>query len=121
MRDTIHIHGLKLDVSIGFKPHEQKLVQHLTADISIETDFKKGPERDQQVSMLDYFELDKQLRARAAAKRFDLIEALALELARTVLEMPPAERVRVKITKRPPDMPTIEGVSAELVRERGDF
>jgi FolB domain-containing protein len=119
--DTIHIHGLKLEVRIGFHEVELNRTQPLRADLSIETDFRHGPQEDRRTGLVDYYELERRLRAHVSDRKYDLLEALAVDLARSVIAAHPSVRVRVRVTKLPLDMPGIEAVSAECVRDAKDF
>jgi dihydroneopterin aldolase len=121
MRDTIRITGLKLDVEVGFFAAERGVTQRLVADVAVETDFKAGPQDDRRSGFVDYAELERKLRERVTGRKFELIEAVASELSREALTLHPSARVHVRVTKRPLDMPGIDSVSAECVREAKDF
>jgi dihydroneopterin aldolase len=119
--DTVHIHGLKRDVVIGSHEVELDRTQSLRADPSIETDFRHGPQKDERTGFIDCYELERRLREHVRGRKYDLLEALAVDLARSGVTAHPSVRVRVRLTKHPLDMTGVEAVSAECVREKGDF
>jgi FolB domain-containing protein len=121
MTDTIHIHGLKLEVAIGFHHVEKGIKQTVEAELSIESDFRQGPQDDSHTGLVDYYELERRLRAHASTRSYELLEALAVDLARQTIAAHPNVRVRVRLTKHPLDMPGISSVSVECVREKSDF
>src|SRR5690242_9093357 len=121
MRDTVHCSGLRLNVQIGFHPHERERLQQVEVDLSIETDFRAGPERDDHQGLVDYERVVLALQASVLGKRFDLIEALAVHLTREVLRLHPTTQVRIRVTKRPAGLPQVGSVSAECIRTASDW
>ena len=61
------------------------------------------------------------LRAHVAGRRYALIEALAVDLAREILQLHPEVAARVRVTKHPLDMPRVACVAVECVRTAADF
>ena len=54
--DLVHCHGLKLKVRIGFHDYEREIEQSVRVDLTMETDFRVGPERDSREGLIDYFQ-----------------------------------------------------------------
>lgn len=121
MHDTVHCHGLQLTVGIGFHTAELDITQTVSVDLAIACDFGRGPARDEFTGLVDYFELVQQIERHVAGRRYALIEALAVDLAREVVRMYPPVQVRVKVTKRPLAMPQVAAVAVECVRSAADF
>lgn len=122
MRDTIHCAGLKLPVLIGIHAHEQGKPQTIEVDLAVETNFRAGTERDERSTMIDYQLLVERLEKSTQGRHFDLVEALAVHLAKETLTMYRfADAVSVKVMKRPDGMPQVSWVGAECVRSRSDF
>ena len=119
--DLVHCQGLELDVEIGFHDVERHVRQTIRVDLAMETDFGAGPARDDHAGLVDYYEIASHLTRHVAGRRYDLIEALAVDLARQVLAHSLAHAVRVRITKHPLDMPRVASVGVECVRSRADF
>jgi FolB domain-containing protein len=93
----------------------------VVVDLTIETDFRVGPDRDDHKGLADYYEIARLLEGHVAARRYELVEALAVDIARVVLRAYPTVRVRVRINKRPLDMPRARVVGVECVRTADDF
>lgn len=119
--DIVHCNGLELDVEIGFHAVEQGIKQKLEVDLTLECDFREGPARDEMQGLVDYYEISRHLTRHVEGRRYALIEALAVDLAREVLRMHPTVRTRVKIVKKPLDMPYVRSVGVECVRTAADF
>ncbi len=95
--------------------------QTIIADLALQTDFRLGPQEDRHTGLVDYYELERALRAHVSTKSYDLLEALAADLARQVIAVHPSVRVHVRVTKRPMDMAGLDSVSVECVRSKADF
>lgn len=120
-RDIVFCEGLELDIEIGFHDVELGRKQTVLVDLTLEADFGVGPASDDFTGLVDYYEIEKHLQREVAGRRFKLVEALAVDIARVVLEVYPKTRVRVRITKRPLDMPRTRAVGVEIVRTAADF
>lgn len=119
--DTVHVMGLRLKVRIGFHEFERNIEQALKVDLALQTDFSLGPARDQHQGLVDYYVLTQRLQAFVQDRVYDLIGALAVDLARESLKLFPGVTVRVKVHKLPLDMPMVDGVAVEVVRSAADF
>jgi dihydroneopterin aldolase len=113
--------GLRHKVRIGFHEFERNIEQALKVDLALQTDFSLGPARDQHQGLVDYYVLTQRLQAFVQDRVYDLIEALAVDLARESLKLFPGVTVRVKVHKLPLDMPMVDGVAVEVVRSAADF
>ena len=120
-RDLVFCQGLELDVEIGFHDIELGIKQTVLVDLTLEADFNAGPARDDHAGLVDYYEIARQLEAHVEGRRYDLIEALVVDLARVVIRLHPATRARVRVTKRPLDMKRTRTVAVECVRTAADF
>jgi dihydroneopterin aldolase len=119
--DIVHCNGLELSVEIGFHAVELGIKQKLEVDLTLECDFDVGPHRDEMGGLVDYYEISRHLVDHVASRRYALVEALAVDLAREVIRMHPTVRARVRVTKRPLDMPYVRSVGVECVRTAADF
>lgn len=120
MRDRVHVEGLRLEVEIGFHPEEHGIRQPIEIDWTIETDFEMGPASDAHEGLVDYHVLCDAIASHVQAKRYDLVEALAVDVARVIVDRHPNVVARVRVIKRPPRM-AVRSVSAEIVRRASDF
>src|ERR1700679_896215 len=97
--DLVVCQGLSLRVRLGFHDYERKIEQAGRVDLTMETDFRAGPARDRREGLLDFYELTRHLEQHVAGKLYEVVEALAVDLAREVLATTPAGKVRVRVTK----------------------
>lgn len=97
--DRIFVRGLVLRTVIGVHGYERPIRQTLLLDLEIEADLAVSAASDALADTVDYRALCERLRARLEAERFGLIERVAEEAARLVLEEPAARAVRVVLEK----------------------
>lgn len=121
MRDRVHGIGFSYDCKIGFHAYERHIRQRVVIDFEAETDWREAARADRAKDLVDYYEANLAIQALVASKEYRLIEALAEDVSRVLLTNFPVDRVRVKVTKSPFDMPNVGNVAVECWRERADF
>ena len=97
--DRILIHELELESRIGITAEERSRPQRLLLSVEIETDTRPAAETDELSRTIDYAVVADRLRELAAARERNLIETLAEEVARCLLEEPVARAVTVDLRK----------------------
>ena len=103
-QDKLTLVGVRLQPRLGVTPGERRFPQACTADVAIWGDFGAAAATDDLKAAWDYSRLLEKVLAAAHAGEYNLLEALAYRLARTVLENFPAARVNVKVRKQPAAM-----------------
>lgn len=121
MNDRVHGIGFSYDCKIGFHEYERHIRQRVVIDFEAETDWREAARLDRAVDLVDYYEANLAIQALVAGKEYRLIEAVAHEVAQLLLTRFPVDRVRVKVTKAPFDMPNVGTVAVECWRDRADF
>lgn len=121
MNDRVHGMGFSYDCRIGFHEYERHIRQRVVVDFEAETDWREAARADRARNLVDYYEANLAIQALVEAKEYRLIEALAEDVARMLIARFPIERVRVKVTKAPFDMPNVGAVAVECWRSRADF
>lgn len=122
MNDRVHGTGFSYDCRIGFHEYERHIRQRVVIDWEAETDWRAAARADRPKGLVDYYEANLKITALVEGKEYRLIEALAEDVARLLIdEFPPIVRVRVKVTKAPFDMPNVGSVAVECWRAREDF
>ncbi len=121
MRDRVHGIGFSYDCRIGFHEYERHIRQRVVVDFEAETDWRAAALADRAHKIVDYYEANLAIQALVEQKEYRLIEALAEDVAKMLIERFPIERVRVKVTKSPFDMPNTLGVAVECWRGRDDL
>jgi dihydroneopterin aldolase len=97
--DRIFINALAVDAVIGIYDWERKVKQHLEIDLEVWKDLRAAAKSDAIEDTLNYKSVAKRVLAFVEASSFRLVEALAGEIARIVLEEFKVARVRVTVHK----------------------
>ena len=113
--------GFSYDCRIGFHEAEYEMRQRLVVDFEAETDWRQHAIDDDPRGVVDYFEVNKQIGALVEHKDYLLIEAVAEDIARLICANFAVTSVRVRVTKRPHDMPNAKSVAVECVRTPDQF
>ncbi len=121
MLDRVHGTGFSYDVRIGFHEFERHIRQRIVIDFEAETDWREAAQADRAKDIVDYYEANLRIGRLIEQKEYRLIEAVAEEVARLLILEFPIDRVRVRVTKAPFDMPNVGSVAVECWRARADF
>lgn len=99
--DRVTVVGIKLQPRIGVTPGERRLPQPCEADVTLWGDFEAAASTDALNKALDYSRVLNVILETAHSREYNLVETLAYEIARGILRSFPADRVGVKVRKRP--------------------
>ena len=97
--DRIFITALTAEAVIGIYDWEREVKQRLEIDLEIWKDLLAAGKSDAIEDTLNYKSVAKRVHALVEGSRFRLVEALAGEIARIVLEEFQVARVRVTVHK----------------------
>jgi dihydroneopterin aldolase len=97
--DHIFITALTAEAVIGIYDWEREVKQRLEIDLEVSMDLRAAAQSDAIEDTLNYKSVAKRVLAFVEASSFRLVEALAGEIARIVLEEFEVERVRVTVHK----------------------
>ena len=97
--DRIFITALTAETVIGIYDWEREVKQRLEIDLEISMDLRAASATDAIEDTLNYKSVAKRVLAFVEASRYRLVEALAGEIARIVLEEFKVSRVRVTVHK----------------------
>jgi dihydroneopterin aldolase len=97
--DRIFITALTAETVIGIYDWEREVKQRLEIDLEISMDLRAASVSDAIEDTLNYKSVAKRVLAFVEASRYRLVEALAGEIARMVLEEFKVSRVRVTVHK----------------------
>ncbi|MCW8408222.1 dihydroneopterin aldolase [Legionella sp. PATHC035] len=95
--DTLNIKALNVSTKIGVYAWEQRILQQLLIDISIDTDFSDCQEDLSKT--VDYEALCKNVTLYVESKSFQLIETVANEVAELIKKQFNASQVTVGVSK----------------------
>ena len=114
--DTIEIRKLRVSTRIGVPDEERAEPQELHVSVAM-TPVSGFDDLDDDIAWtVDYFAVAQELKALAAERPRCLIETLALDFARHLLEKHPLKRAEVVVEKF--ILPDTECVAVRVVRER---
>lgn len=102
----------------GLLDAERDLGARFKVDLEIAVDLAAATASDDLGDTVDYRGAYEAARSVVEGEPRRLLESVAGEIARRVLELPRVERVRVRISKRPPLPGEVRTFAVELVRER---
>ncbi len=97
--DRIFLTALAAEAVIGIYDWEREVRQRVEIDLEIWVDLAAAAKSDAIDDTLNYKSVAKRVLAFVEESRFHLVEALASEIARIVLEDFKVERVRVTVHK----------------------
>ncbi len=97
--DRIFVHALAVDAVIGIYDWERNVKQRLEIDLEMWTDLRAAARSDAIEDTLNYKSVAKRVLGFVESSSFRLVEALAGEIARIVLEEFKLARVRVTVHK----------------------
>ena len=98
-RDRVLIEGLEIRTVIGIYDWEREIRQTVRIDLEMAWDISAAASSDDIADTLDYKAVSKRLIAFVEASQFGLIESLAEECARIVLDEFSVPWLRLKLSK----------------------
>lgn len=120
--DRVSLRGIDVYAHHGVHPAERELGQRFVIDADLWTDCSVAARTDSLTDALDYTAVHRRICAVTAEDSFHLIEALAGRLCRALLESFPVEKVRVRVRKPNPPIPSFLGTAAvTFERDRAWF
>ncbi len=121
MNDKVMGIGLGFDCRIGFHDYERHIKQRIVIDFEAETDFRRNGREDDPSGIVDYYLVNQRIGQLMAQRSYQLIEAVAEDVARILCSEFPVLRAKVRVTKIPFDMPNATAVAVECLRSAEDF
>ncbi len=98
--DIVYLRELKVPCTIGVWEWERRIKQIIAIDLEIATDVRPAAASDRLADALDYKAVAKRITQYVEASEFHLVEALAENVAATVLREFEVSWVRVRVNKR---------------------
>jgi dihydroneopterin aldolase len=120
MSDRVVGTGFSYSCRVGFHAYEQEIRQEILVDFEVETDWRAAARRDLPDGIVDYFEVDRALRAQLEGRDYQIIEAIAEDVARILCTGFAVRAARVKVTKHPLGM-KVQAVAVECLRHPADY
>ena len=113
--DKITLAGIKLHPHIGTTSAEREHPQECQADLTVWGDFEGAAALDSLDGSIDYCQVLAAVQKTADSREYCLLETLAYETVRRILQDFPISRARIKLRKRPEVLRTeIDFVEVEV-------
>ncbi len=120
--DQVSLRGIDVYAHHGVHPAERELGQRFVIDVDLWVDCTDAAGTDALDKALDYTAVHRRICQVTAETSFHLIEALAGNLCRALLETFPVDKVRIRVEKPNPPIPSFLGTAAvTFVRDRAWF
>jgi len=117
--DKVTLKDISLYAYHGVLTEEKERGQEFIVTVDLFTSFHGISKTDDLNQVIDYRFILEQITTTVTGTRFDLLEALAEQLALNLLKFNQVEKVRVTIKKPRPPLPAITGgVQVTLFREK---
>lgn len=118
--DKINLEGLSFYGYHGLFNSETELGQLFKIDLTLYTSTKKAGESDKMEDSIHYGEVYQTVKALVEGEPFHLLEALAEQIAKSVLaDFEAVEAIMVRVNKPQAPIPGVfDNVSVEIFRER---
>jgi dihydroneopterin aldolase len=97
--DKVFIEALEIECVIGIYDWERKIKQPIVLDIEMNSDNRKPAASDDIADTLDYKAISKRLIQFVGDSSYGLVEALAEECCRIIIEEFGVAHVRLKLSK----------------------
>ena len=116
--DKMILHGLRCTAHIGCKPEERALPQALLVNVAIELDITPAAASDDLEKTVNYSQLSKAILRHCEASACQLIETLAENLARLVLDFSPLVQAVTLQLQKPAGLPNGDYAAIEVTRRQ---
>jgi len=122
MKDIIRLSGLSFYGYHGVTPAEKETGRLFEIDCEVEIDLADAGQTDTLKDTIDYEQIYEVIKGIVEGKAFSLLEGLAKEIARHILEYFPVYRVTLKVRKmNPPIAGHIKFIEVEITRYQADI
>jgi dihydroneopterin aldolase len=97
--DTIFLHDMRIETVVGIWDWERKIRQTVSIDLEMGADIRRAAETDSIEDTLNYKQVAKRVQEFVANSEFRLVETMAENIAKLVLEEFETPWIGVKINK----------------------
>lgn len=118
--DEVEINGLQVRSEVGFSPHELGKLQEIKITMHLRTSIKKAGETDRVEDTINNKTISKEVIFHVENKKYNIIEAVATDVARICVVRHGASSVKVTVAK-PNALRFCESSSVTIERRWEDF
>lgn len=117
VNDRILLKGLVFHAYHGCHAAEAELGQKFVVDVEVSYDLSEAGRTDDLTKTIDYGKIYEDVKSIVTGKRYNLIEAVAEDIAQTILKKYTVSQVRVCVKKpQAPIAGMLEYAAVEIVR-----
>lgn len=116
--DAILLEGIVVPAALGVSKPERRMRRPVDIDLELVTDLRAAGESDRLAHTIDYSKIYRAVEEIAQAREYRLVEALAEEIARTLLARYPLESCSVTVRKRSPVAGDLRHAGVRLTRSK---
>jgi dihydroneopterin aldolase len=117
--DKVYINGLQLYTLIGVYDFERHAKQRVIVDIELQANLQKAGKSDQVTDTLDYGKIAERMAEIANNSSYQLLEALAENMANTILDEFATSSVTLTLNK-PDILDNVMAVGIQIVRHQAN-
>jgi len=119
--DRIRLNGMSFYAYHGVSPAERETGRRFEVDCELEVDLAEPGRSDALGDTIDYAAVYEVVRETVEGQAYSLLEGLAGELARRLLDRFPVYGVSLRVRKMdPPIAGHIRNIEVEMTRDQGD-
>lgn len=119
--DKIFLKQVAVAATIGIYDHEKINAQPIFIDLETEVNATQAAASDEINATVDYAKIYHYLREWIPHTRFQLLESLAVALSENLMAQFSLHWLRLTITKKPADLPHLQGAGIMIERGRSLF
>ncbi len=117
--DSIRLTGIRSYGYTGYLAEEQVLGQWFEVDVTLWLDLSIAGKSDRITDTIDYRSIITSVQQLIKTSKFALVEKLATEIARSILDVGGISQVRVRLSKPGAPIPDFGGtITIELTRNK---
>ena len=121
MKDKILLKNITLYAHLGVKKEEREVRQKVSLDVELSLNLEEAARTDDLVKTVDYEKVYNLIKERIEAKKYQLLEALAQDLAQEILKNFKVEEALVQAKKPQVKLAgPLDHVAVEITRHRAE-
>ena len=117
--DAILLEGIVVPAALGVSKAERAMRRPVDIDLELSTDLGRAGQSDRLAHTTDYGEIYRLVEETCQAREYRLVEALAEQIAGTLLARYPLEACTVTVRKRSPVAGDLRHAGVRITRRKG--
>lgn len=118
--DAILLEGIVVPAALGVSKPERRKRRPVDIDLELRTDLSRAGTSDRLAHTIDYSEIYGAVERIAGEREYHLVEALAEQIAGSLLAAYPLESCTVTVRKRSPVAGDLRHAGVRITRAKGD-